>query len=168
MTRMRREAQAILERYDLTNPPITLTPLLADLKKGIQEAKFTNDDIAGFYNYKTDKILINKKDSYKRQKFTLAHEIAHILFHQDYIKNNYQVCYRGTDYSRYTQEQITYEMEANEFAVNLLLPAKQFMCRYMKIQRLKFNREKTIDTLAKIFQASKDLVEYKLKNLGLD
>lgn len=63
------------------------------------------------------KIKINKFESEERQRFTVAHEIAHFLLHRDYIKNGIidSALYRSSLSSRK-------EVEANKLAADLLMP----------------------------------------------
>jgi hypothetical protein len=62
-------------------------------------------------------IKVNKYESDERQRFTLAHEVAHFLLHRDYIKNGVvdNVMYRSSLSSRK-------ETEANKLAADMLMP----------------------------------------------
>ena len=62
-------------------------------------------------------IKVNKYESDERQRFTVAHEIAHFLLHRDHIKNGVvdNVMYRSSLSSRK-------ETEANKLAADLLMP----------------------------------------------
>jgi hypothetical protein len=62
-------------------------------------------------------IKVNKYESDERQRFTIAHEIAHFLLHRDYIKNGVidNVMYRSSLSSRK-------ETEANKLAADILMP----------------------------------------------
>ncbi len=72
-------------------------------------------------------IVINVNDSYKRQRFTMAHEFGHIIMHWDWLNNkeqglntdNAEILFRK---SYYIDDNDTKEMQANEFAAELLLP----------------------------------------------
>lgn len=62
-------------------------------------------------------ISVNRHDSSRRQRFTVAHEIAHYLLHRDQIGNGIQddVLYRS---SLSDQK----EAEANRLAAEILMP----------------------------------------------
>lgn len=62
-------------------------------------------------------IKINKYESDERQRFTIAHEIAHYLLHRDHIKNGVidNVMYRSSLSSKK-------EIEANRLAADILMP----------------------------------------------
>jgi hypothetical protein len=62
-------------------------------------------------------IKVNKYESDERQRFTIAHEVAHFLLHRDHIKNGVvdNVMYRSSLSSRK-------ETEANKLAADILMP----------------------------------------------
>jgi IrrE N-terminal-like domain len=62
-------------------------------------------------------IKVNKYESDERQRFTIAHEIAHYLLHRDHIKNGVidNVMYRSSLSSKK-------ETEANKLAADILMP----------------------------------------------
>lgn len=72
-------------------------------------------------------IVINANDSFKRQRFTMAHEFGHIIMHWDWLNNkegglnsdNAEILFRK---SYYADDDDIKEMQANEFAAELLLP----------------------------------------------
>jgi Zn-dependent peptidase ImmA (M78 family) len=63
-------------------------------------------------------IYLNKNDGSRRQRFTLAHEIAHYILHRDLIGDGLidDALYR----SRLSN---LYERQANRFAAEVLMPA---------------------------------------------
>jgi len=64
-------------------------------------------------------IKVNKNDSARRQRFTVAHEIGHYLLHRDEIGDGItdDVLYRSSLSDRR-------EAQANRFAADLLMPQK--------------------------------------------
>ena len=62
-------------------------------------------------------IKVNKYESDERQRFTIAHEIAHFLLHRDHIQNGVvdSVMYRSSLSSKK-------ETEANKLAADILMP----------------------------------------------
>lgn len=65
-------------------------------------------------------ISVNRHDSARRQRFTVAHEIAHYLLHRDQIGSGISddVLYRSSLSD-------TREAEANKLAAEILLPREQ-------------------------------------------
>ena len=62
-------------------------------------------------------IRVNRHDSPRRQRFTVAHELGHFLLHRDHIGNGIKddVLYRSTLSDRR-------EAEANRIAADILMP----------------------------------------------
>ncbi len=109
------------------------------------------NDIAGAVNHRNKKIFINESDSPKRQLFTVAHEIGHIILQgdqKDYI-----------DYRRNNSSDIK-EREANYFAGCLLMPDDIFIYQW-KLQKSDINK------LAELFGVSTSAVVVRANVLGL-
>ncbi len=73
------------------------------------------------------KITVNGNDPLVRQRFTIAHELGHYVFHRDFIKTGVDDnrAYRASDTVKYTNYlKKHHEVEANRFASALLLPPK--------------------------------------------
>jgi Zn-dependent peptidase ImmA (M78 family) len=71
-------------------------------------------------------ITVNAKDNERRQRFTLAHEIGHFIYHRSRIGDGLDDdrLYRSTDVGKYHNTDIgpRQEAEANEFAATVLMP----------------------------------------------
>lgn len=93
-------------------------------------------------------ILINKKESTKRQFFTIAHEIGHIRLHPD----------NHVDFR--TPLNTPEEAEANEFAANLLMPAPKFIEIYNQLAGNIFD-------VANFFFVSTLAAQIRARKLGL-
>lgn len=90
---------------------------------------FFNDQISGMIQRNTDgtySILVNANDTPERQRFTIAHEIGHYLYHRNLIGDGVadSPAYRAPDASIYsgTSLQQRHETQANQFAANILMP----------------------------------------------
>lgn len=94
-------------------------------------------------------VLINANQSRNRQRFTLAHEIGHIVLHKPGVR------YRD----RWAEQpDSSAEIEANQFAAQLLMPADMIHA---------LTQDKTsVRALAKLFRVSSDAMSYRLTNLG--
>ncbi len=102
-------------------------------------------------------IQVARNESPRRQKFSIAHEIAHIILHDDGT-NEFVELRQPT--SVYADEGLLYkEVQANMLASALLLPANQV--------RNIWASSKSIDDLAEIFNVSKSAAYFRLDNLGL-
>ncbi|WP_233511431.1 ImmA/IrrE family metallo-endopeptidase [Staphylococcus pseudintermedius] len=75
-------------------------------------------------------IVINANESIARQRFTMAHEFGHIIMHWDWLdnqekgldKDKYEILFRKTLNENVNSS--LKEIQANEFASELLLPHK--------------------------------------------
>ena len=67
-------------------------------------------------------IGVNEDHHSNRQRFSIAHEIAHFVLHHGdtYIDKGYRVHFRDLESGSGTKRE---EMEANAFAAALLMPA---------------------------------------------
>ncbi len=98
-------------------------------------------------------ILVNKNEYSRRMRFTIAHEIGHYFLH----KFEERVSFRH----KKTPE----ELEADEFAANLLMPANLVEEEYEKNKSKE--REEVVRILADHFEVSAPAMEYRLDNLKL-
>jgi len=107
--------------------PVNVDGLAEDLGLAVRKT-WLDDDISGEIVRAQDRyeVNLNARDAETRQRFTLAHEIGHFLYHRDLIGDGLDDdrAYRSTNKGRYFNTRIgpTHETEANKFAANLLMP----------------------------------------------
>jgi Zn-dependent peptidase ImmA (M78 family) len=108
--------------------PVNVDLVAAYLGVDIHYA-FLENDIAGELESLGDgkyKININATDPTTRRRFTIAHELGHLIFHRSLINNGLDDnrAYRSTNSGRYHNTNIgpKQETEANKFAASLLMP----------------------------------------------
>lgn len=111
---------------------------------------FKNDEISGLciYDNEFPVILLNNKMSFKRQIFTLFHEIYHI-----YLKE--------ADIDPTNRNE---ETKCNEFASNFLIPIDDLLQQIELIDDIEDINE--LDNLAKKYNVSRDALMYKLVKMG--
>lgn len=104
-------------------------------------------------------IRVNRHDSKGRQRFTVAHEIAHFLLHKNQIGSGItdDVLYR----SKLNDAR---EAEANRLAAEIIMP-KEILTTAFRSSILEL--ENKISELADQFQVSKAAVRIRLGNLYL-
>lgn len=110
------------------------------------------------------KISTNPADHYYRQRFTMAHELAHWVLHRDLIGSGVDdtPAFRSTAAGKFFNPNVkpTHETEANQLAAYLLMPPD--------LVRTEFSASNgDVDTLSKKFQVSRQSMEIRLKGLGL-
>lgn len=117
----------ILRKYT-QQAPVDVEAIAAEL--GIPVLRgFLSADISGVIERGSDgryRITVNASDSLARQRFTIAHEIAHYLYHRDLIGDGIadSPAYRAPNLEVYanTRIQPKHETQANQFAANILMP----------------------------------------------
>lgn len=116
-------------------------------------------------------IAVNDKDAPVRKRFTIAHEIAHLLMHPGRkllvdadVKIN-----RRTPTAGFATERE--ETQANQFAAALLMPDHEVKALLAKRQKRRACRgsinKGAIKALATAFDVSESAMQYRLINLGL-
>jgi Zn-dependent peptidase ImmA (M78 family) len=110
-------------------------------------------------------IAVNKKHPRQRRRFSLAHELGHLVMHSNHEHLNVE---KGIQYKLFTRAEGVHsidEKEANEFAAELLMPEdliKKYFRKFIK------NHEDTIiSKLAEEFDVSEIALQYRLNNLDL-
>ena len=120
----------------------------------------------------SSRIVVNKVESKARQRFTLAHELGHIML------GHKGESFRRMDSGEYKE---TFErmkdVAANKFAADLIMPEKLVISVLREsIKELKLSEEynfndyeinKLIDRSAEKMKVSSLAFEYRLKNMGV-
>lgn len=108
-------------------------------------------------------IRVNRNEARERQRFTIAHELAHFLLHRHIIDSQPDGITDNVLYRSGAPERIEYE--ANRLAAELVMPLR------LVEERLKADfggvvTETTIERLAERFQVSKAAMEIRLSTLS--
>lgn len=151
------KAKQILNENSFVEPPVDVYEIARNNGITIKEERFPDDlkDVSGFINIQSSQpvMYVNTSDSPNRKKFTVAHELAHWVLHQDEIKTDPEkaVLLRmaigaNTD---------PLEQEANAFAAELLVPMDYFQT---------IEDDKSISELAELFQVSTEVIGYRKKS----
>jgi Zn-dependent peptidase ImmA (M78 family) len=168
--RARDTARQIIRDYGITRPPINVEEIAHSQGIEIVRHRFEGPE-SGFALRDGNRRIIglNTKTSRRRQRFTVAHELGHLLLHEGKIivdqavlrvdlRND--VSSMGTDIE---------EIEANTFAAALLMPEKIVFDHAVKLVKAnsQITREALIGELARIFDVSAEAMGYRLINLGI-
>ncbi len=163
-------ASEILARNNIKAAPIPLEEIV--IKEGLNIVKYDlGDDISGILiiNEAKGTIGVNPKDSYYRQRFSIAHELGHFLLHADssafFVDKDFLIKYRHTN-KNYSNAERKQEQEANAFAAALLMPAKIIESEIENGQILGLTETELIAQLAYKFKVSEVAMSYRFTNLN--
>ncbi|WP_308101716.1 ImmA/IrrE family metallo-endopeptidase [Streptomyces sp. S07_1.15] len=137
----------------------------------ISRSTFKDGDVSGMLlrqDGRTPIVGVNDAHSAHRQRFTIAHELGHLLLHpgrEVVLDRPVRVNLRDKTSSMATDRE---EIEANAFAASLLMPAELMRS---ELQRLPATVRQDPDLcaarLADIFAVSTSAMGFRMINLGL-
>jgi len=110
-------------------------------------------------------------EHYFRQRFTMAHELGHLLLHRSILDRaggtDDNVKYRNTvDGNFYNSDiDLVHEQQANSFAANLLMPADKVAEKLVALE--KEGKRPSLKDMYRAFQVSASAMKWRLKSLGL-
>ncbi|WP_223181767.1 ImmA/IrrE family metallo-endopeptidase [Stenotrophomonas lacuserhaii] len=115
-----------------------------------------DDDVSGFLEKRSDGWVagVNAYHHRVRQRFTIAHEIAHYVLHR-----NKQSEFLDHTFARRNDDRSTMEREADQFAAELLMPE-------IEVRGAVDNGLRKLNDLARHFDVSTLAMRYRLDNLG--
>jgi Zn-dependent peptidase ImmA (M78 family) len=118
-----RLVRELLDKYHIGQPPVPVSNIARDEGAQIVVKKF-NREISGLLLRANNQIIIGveKTQPETRQRFTIAHELAHLLLHDGEevrVDTNFRINLRSPESSSAEDME---EIEANAFAAALLMP----------------------------------------------
>lgn len=111
----------------------------------------TNHNLSGAISYERRIIYVNGNESIRRQRFTIAHELGHMLIHREY-QNEPGWVY---DLRTHDNKSESREQEADLFAAELLMPVE------LVKQEMDFRHAQLTD-VAEDFEVSLEALRYRL------
>lgn len=144
------QANTLLRLHGITTWPVP-REVISELPKIRILPSTGAADGANFWDWRSKQwiILLNRADSWRRQRFTLAHEYKHIIDHP-----NRRRLYHG---ARADQQA---EQVADYFAGCLLVPRRL-------LKRAWGNGIQRQDELARVFNVSEQAIRVRLRQTGL-
>lgn len=155
--RMRHPSAAqLLDMFGLFTYPVDVRALAA--RMGVDIYNLGRAQYSGALTINENQaqagIFVNPFDSETRQRFTIAHEIGHLILHSLYGGDRVdgKVYFRDTSMLGSTQEH-----QANRFAADLLMPAQLVLLAKRQQGALA-----TVEKLARVFVVSPQAMEIRL------
>jgi len=158
-------ALRLCSKHGTGRPPVDVEKIATQLGAVIHKNR-VEDDVSGFVAWKNDRPIIgvNARHSSNRQRFTIAHEIGHILLHPQmslHIDESFAVRLRSDKSPRGDHD----EKEANLFAAELLMPASLIADDIRRIGVLDLHDERRIEELAKSYHVSTQAMTIRLQQI---
>lgn len=168
------EADRLLQKYRLRKPPVPIDEIAKGEGAQIARQRFEGTE-SGFIlrDGKLAVIGVNTLTSRRRQRFTIAHELGHLLLHEGkslIVDHAIRVNFRNDVSGMATDVE---EIDANAFAATLLMP-RSMVLGYLKSylaevlhQDKPISRDDLIAHSAREFDVSSEAMGYRLINLGV-
>jgi Zn-dependent peptidase ImmA (M78 family) len=163
------QVKGLLDEHGIDGPPIPVDKLARAMGAKIRFSPL-DDELSGLVYIKDGVPIIglNSLHHPNRQRFSLAHEIAHLHLHREQITSSVHVDKRFTQALRRDATSSAgtdkIEIEANQFAAALLMP-KHILEKLLVDAPIDIEDEKPIEDLAKKFHVSTTTLQYRLRNL---
>ncbi len=168
--KIERLAAELIEKHNITAAPVPIEDIAIDEGALIARNHYSGYE-SGFALRDGERWIIgvNTATSPRRQRFTIAHELGHLLLHKgkplitDYsmlINNRDDKSSLGTDRE---------EVEANGFAAAILMPRDLIVAELKKELGLAeaASRDDLIARVARAFNVSTEAMGYRLINLNI-
>lgn len=157
--------EKLLDACGVSRAPVPVKKVASHLDIDVRFAP-TKPDVSGalIVNGKEAYIAVNSTHHENRQRFTIAHEIGHYCLHKDGDHVHFDGDFRV--YARNGRSALAidvHEIEANQFAAELLMPTEMLRSDFVKLRAAD---ESAIATLATKYRVSGKAMEFRLQNLG--
>ena len=154
--RAKQAARDLLTKYKITMAPVDPEAISEAEGFEVVYATFNGtiaDEVAGFSEPMSGRIVVNSALNSNRKVFTIAHELGHHVLHKDYLDDEgaYQVFPRMNSYSGAKPAE---EQEADAFAAELLVPLNMLR-KYVDFA--------SPSELAAMFMVSRDVILNRMK-----
>ena len=167
-----RAAEKVLEDHTVRRAPINVVKIASKYASVIKRP--LEDDISGALiplGQDDWAILVNSRHHPNRQRFTIAHELGHLLLH-GYRTPHADRQFRLRD-ARSSEGSVLEEIQANQFAAELLMPRAMIM---KAVDRNSFQHapadkseekqfEALVTKLARDFRVSRQAMTVRLSSL---
>nr|WP_303649485.1 ImmA/IrrE family metallo-endopeptidase [Asticcacaulis machinosus] len=156
-------ARDVISRFEVKSPPVHVERIAKSLGITIQYGAF-DDKLSGmaFIKDGVKVIGVNNAHHPNRQRFTIAHELGHMILHQQLLESSVHVD-TGTlrrDFLATTGSD-PIEIQANRFAAELLMP-ETFLREFLRDKSLDVEDEESLSELARRFKVSTMALQFRL------
>ena len=146
-------ARDLFRLIQMDSPPVNIDEILKRLNIRLYYEDFSGIDGIALKSPKLGVIVVNRNLPLVRQRFTIAHELGHLIMPH---RGEYYICFPG----KYR----AMEKNANRFAAELLMPEPMMTHLWKKYAT---NPQFRVEIIAHILQVSKSALFVRLKELSL-
>ena len=168
-----RRAQDLLNRLGIESAPVNVEKVARTLGATIRYSPL-DDELSGMIFIKdgTPIIGVNSLHHPNRQRFTIAHEIGHLVLHREmvtaevHVDKDFSIGFqplRRDNQSTLGTEKV--EIEANQFAAELLMPTS-VLEHLLQDKRFDIDDDRPLEKIARKFKVRKQALEFRIRNLG--
>jgi|SRR5579885_229560 Zn-dependent peptidase ImmA (M78 family) len=165
MTSIQQTVEHLLRRNRITKPPVPVERIAENEGLDIRIAPYEGDLSGALVRTDGETFIgVNSQHHPNRQRFTVAHELAHFFLHKGmrlHIDKNIWVNWRDDESSKAVRWE---EIQANQFAAELLMPTAFLMRDLNKIGRL--DDDRLVQFLARKYRVSPQAMDIRLNSLG--
>ena len=135
------EIRTIVNGLRTLFPELSIKEILENFESAVEkfgvQVKYAfmegdSQNVSGYLMAENNKpvIVLNAEENTRRQRFTLAHELGHLILHWQWLPGEqinledgiFEVSFRKNDIHSYTPEENLREEDANTFAGEFLIP----------------------------------------------
>jgi Zn-dependent peptidase ImmA (M78 family) len=157
----------LLERLGVDAPPVDVERIARQLDVKVRFEPLDGGLSGALYRSADGRAVlgVNNWHVETRQRFTIAHELGHLLMHPDELFVD-GVLKRDDDSSLAIK---SHEIEANSFAAELLMPRKLLLEEINRAlgENATPDPKRLVGQLATLFDVSEQAMQFRLMNLGL-
>lgn len=156
----------LLDEFSVSGPPVPVRRIARGRGARIFQ-QGQEGDLSGFLFRRGKETIVgvNTRQAPVRQRFTIAHELGHLLLHdldELHVDHGFMVRLRSDISSLGLDND---EMEANRFAAELLMPIR-FLKGDLERTELDLTDDATLRSLAKRYGVSAQALAIRLTGLG--
>lgn len=170
----RLKVEGILHDLGVRAPPVPVDRIARNLGAQLRYSPL-DEQLSGmiYISGQTPIIGINSLHHPNRQRFSIAHEVAHLVLHRQqlipgkvHVDKEFKVQFmtlNRDETSALGTDRI--EIEANQFAAELLMPTAWFLDA-LGNKPFDIDNEGPIEELAKKFRVSRQALDFRFRNLA--
>lgn len=167
------EVERLLKRFGVNAPAVPVDRIARGLGAQLRFSPL-DAELSGMIYVKGDTpiIGINSLHHPNRQRFSIAHEVGHLVLHRPRISGKVHVdkefrvqlaTLNRDATSALGSDRI--EIEANQFAAELLMPTTWFV-QALASKHFDIDNESPLDEIARKFRVSRQALDFRVRNLA--